>query len=242
LVLADALTSDLDTLRNGVVLLLDMNGLNSSNFSFELEKVFITAFQEAYPLRIKHFIIVNAPLLVRGVINCAKPFMKAKMRERIVSVKTGNALWNLVDKSQVPSCAGGTFDENKDGSYPTTAWQFVVSKSTGDLPDLTVKGNKPKTGKSSNPVDPVLIDDDDEWMRQKRTPKQAQNQNIPSSTMMDHFVPSESISDLKPQSSAEYSVSTQAIIHSVDAALEVKTATNQEKRNENDTAETVQEQ
>ncbi|ETO19125.1 hypothetical protein RFI_18113, partial [Reticulomyxa filosa] len=45
LILADALTSDLETLRNGVVLLLDMKDLTTKNFSFELEKVFITAFQ-----------------------------------------------------------------------------------------------------------------------------------------------------------------------------------------------------
>jgi len=53
----------------------------------------------------------------------------------------------LTALSQIPSLLFSlfnSFDDNNDGSYPTTAWQFVVSKISGDLPDLTVKSNRAK--------------------------------------------------------------------------------------------------
>ncbi len=45
LTLADAMLSDIDTLRNGAIIVFDMKGLSRENFSFQLEKVFVKAFQ-----------------------------------------------------------------------------------------------------------------------------------------------------------------------------------------------------
>jgi len=235
LILADALTSDLETLRNGVVLLLDMKDLSSKNFSFELEKVFVTAFQEAYPLRIKQFIIVNAPLLIRGVINCAKPFMKSKMRERIESVKTGSGLWKWVDKDQVPSCVGGTFDEKKDGSYPTTAWQFVVSKVSGDLPDLTVKSNR-KKGKEARIADEMLLIDPDvkptligsSSKKEENFNADDQKADLLSALSSDDTLPPV-LQD--PLTAADEQLQ-ETIISSLDAALEAKSSKKLQKKNE----------
>ncbi len=39
LTLADAMLSDIDTLRNGAIIVFDMKGLSRENFSFQLEKV-----------------------------------------------------------------------------------------------------------------------------------------------------------------------------------------------------------
>ena len=142
MVYCDALTSDLDVCRNGIVLLFDMQGFKVEHLNSGLEKVFFSAFNDTYPLRIKRFIVVNAPMYIRGVIHILKILLSKKLGNRIVSCKSENgdkkgSLWKEIDISQAPKCVHGKFDTNNDGSYPTNAWSFVCSKISGDLPPMT---------------------------------------------------------------------------------------------------------
>merc|ERR1719295_2394944 len=134
MVWVDALSTDLHVCRNGIVILFDMNGLNKENLSLDLEKVFIKAFQDCYPLRIRQFLVVDAPIIVRGALQLGKLVLSKKLSSRIMSVKSTEGtgtLWNHVHSSQVPPCIGGTYNEANDGTQPSNAWQFVCSKVVG---------------------------------------------------------------------------------------------------------------
>merc|ERR1719334_2067037 len=138
MVWVDAISTDLGVCRNGIVILFDMNGLNKENLSLDLEKVFIKAFQDCYPLRIRQFLVVDAPIIVRGALQLGKLVLSKKLSSRIMSVKSTEGtgtLWNHVHSSQVPPCIGGTYNEANDGTQPSNAWQFVCSKVVGDNAD-----------------------------------------------------------------------------------------------------------
>merc|ERR1719334_540567 len=138
MVWVDALSTDLHVCRNGIVILFDMNGLNKENLSLDLEKVFIKAFQDCYPLRIRQFLVVDAPIIVRGALQLGKLVLSKKLSSRIMSVKSTegtSTLWNHVHPSQVPQCIGGSYNEANDGTQPSNAWQFVCSKVVGDNTD-----------------------------------------------------------------------------------------------------------
>merc|ERR1719334_2089962 len=142
MVLVDAISSDVEVCRNGVVILLDMNGLSKDKLALDLEKVFIKAFQDCYPMRIRQFIIVDAPVLVRAAVQLGKLVLSKKLSSRIVSVKSTpdtGSLWQYVDAKEVPSCINGTFDQGNDGSRPSNAWQFVCSKVVGDDCEATLQ-------------------------------------------------------------------------------------------------------
>merc|ERR1712244_116525 len=98
----DSISSDLQILRNGIVLLFDMKGLNKENMSLDLEKVFIKAFQDCYPMRIKQFIIVDAPIIIRAAVQIGKLILTKKLSSRIISVKSNinnGSLWKYVDNT-----------------------------------------------------------------------------------------------------------------------------------------------
>jgi len=142
MVLVDAISSDVEVCRNGVVVLLDMNGLSKDKLALDLEKVFIKAFQDCYPMRIRQFIIVDAPVLVRAAVQLGKLVLSKKLSSRIVSVKSTpetGSLWQYVDGKEVPRCINGTFDEGNDGSRPSNAWQLVCSKVIGDDSEATLQ-------------------------------------------------------------------------------------------------------
>eukprot|EP01083_Nonionella_stella_P033435 91542_1 len=171
----DSISSDLDICRNGIVLLFDMRGLNKDNMSLDLEKVFLQAFQDCYPMRICKFIICDAPVLIRAVIQIGKLVLSKKLSSRIVSVKSTEntgSLWKYVDHTQVPKCLNGRFDEVSDQSEPTNAWQFVCSKVVGDssnIIELATNKLQPPTNENDNDNDNVS-DSDREYMKQKTLP------------------------------------------------------------------------
>jgi len=149
MVLIDSVCSDLDVLRGGIVLLFDMKGLNKDNFMIDLQKVFIKAFQDRYPIRIKQFIVFQAPIIIRGGIKIAKVILSKKLSGRIVSVKSKEELNKMIEDGNLPPILGGTANES-------SAWDYVLNVSTNAI-DLMEESQKEEKSE----------DDDSEWMKEK---------------------------------------------------------------------------
>lgn len=72
---------------SGVVVILDMKGYGLQHFLFATPSnlsLFIKMFQDRFPLRVKGIHIVNAPSLFGAIYAIRKPFLKEKLRNRIL--------------------------------------------------------------------------------------------------------------------------------------------------------------
>lgn len=70
----------------GVVILLDMSGLNLQHVKFftpYYAKKMVELVQETFPLRFKGFHVVNEPFYFDAVMTVLKPFLKEKIRKRV---------------------------------------------------------------------------------------------------------------------------------------------------------------
>ncbi|XP_075984069.1 alpha-tocopherol transfer protein-like [Anticarsia gemmatalis] len=72
-----------------------------------LKKYFICV-QEAYPVKLKEVHVINASPLIDALYNIIKPFLKEKMRKRIMFHKDYTALHKYVPKELLPCDYGGT--------------------------------------------------------------------------------------------------------------------------------------
>lgn len=73
----------------GVVVILDMSGLNLQHAKFftpYYAKRMVELVQETFPLRFKGFHVVNEPFYFDAVMAVLKPFLKEKIRKRVGSV------------------------------------------------------------------------------------------------------------------------------------------------------------
>merc|ERR1712154_328331 len=77
---------------------------------------------DRYPMRIRMFIIFQAPLIIRGAIKIAKVILSKKLSGRIVPVKSAEELNKLITNDNLPP----KFDTN-------SAWDFVLNTSTNAL-------------------------------------------------------------------------------------------------------------
>ena len=56
--------ADLDAIRKGIVFMADCEGMGWKNFSFEAEKRAAQFYQDAYPVRMKSIVMLDAPRIV----------------------------------------------------------------------------------------------------------------------------------------------------------------------------------
>ncbi len=64
--------------------------------------------QEIYPLRLKGMYMVEAPIIIGGLMKLIKPFMSKKMRSRM-HIMDRKALYKLVDPAELPEIIGGSW-------------------------------------------------------------------------------------------------------------------------------------
>lgn len=100
---------------NGSVIILDMDGLSlqqSWQFTPQFAKRIVDWLQDAVPLRVKNLHIVNQPKIFNVVFALFKPFLREKLRTRIIFHGSDKAsLHKYIDPRCLPPTYGGSFDE-----------------------------------------------------------------------------------------------------------------------------------
>lgn len=96
----------------GVVVMLDMDGLSLQQtwqFTPMFAKRIVDWLQDAIPMRVKNLHIVNQPKIFQVVFALFKPFLREKLRGRIIFHGTDRAsLHKYVAPEALPPCYGGT--------------------------------------------------------------------------------------------------------------------------------------
>ncbi|XP_015127409.1 alpha-tocopherol transfer protein-like isoform X2 [Diachasma alloeum] len=96
----------------GAVVIFDMDGLSLQQtwqFTPPFAKRIVDWLQDAVPLRIKNIHIVNQPYIFNMVFALFKPFLRAKLKERIVFHGTDRkSLHQYISPKCLPECYGGT--------------------------------------------------------------------------------------------------------------------------------------
>lgn len=103
-----------ETQVNGAVVIFDMDGLSLQQtwqFTPQFAKRIVDWLQDAVPLRIKGIHIINQPKIFQVVFALFKPFLREKLRARIIFHGTDRAsLHNHIAPKCLPTCYGGTLD------------------------------------------------------------------------------------------------------------------------------------
>ncbi|CAH1117992.1 unnamed protein product [Phaedon cochleariae] len=98
----------------GAVVIFDMDGLSlhqTTKFTPSFAKRIVDWLQDSVPLRIKNIHIVNQPYIFKIVFALFKPFLREKLRNRILFHGTDRkSLHQHMDPKCLPECYGGTLD------------------------------------------------------------------------------------------------------------------------------------
>ncbi|XP_026756974.1 clavesin-1 isoform X1 [Galleria mellonella] len=96
----------------GAVVVFDMNGLSMQQvwqFTPPFAMRIVDWLQESIPLRVKGLYIVNQPYIFNMVFQLFKPFLKEKLRSRIIFMGNDRELLHKhVTPKCLPECYGGT--------------------------------------------------------------------------------------------------------------------------------------
>ncbi|KAL4712911.1 hypothetical protein ACJJTC_011981 [Scirpophaga incertulas] len=96
----------------GAVVIFDMDGLSMQQvwqFTPAYAKRIVDWLQDSIPLRIKGLYIINQPYIFNVVFQLFKPFLKEKLRSRIVFMGTDRDLLHQhINAKCLPACYGGT--------------------------------------------------------------------------------------------------------------------------------------
>ncbi|XP_063913796.1 alpha-tocopherol transfer protein-like isoform X1 [Zophobas morio] len=98
----------------GAVVVFDMDGLSLSQttkFTPMFAKRIVDWLQDSVPLRIKNIHIVNQPYIFKIVFNLFKPFLREKLRNRIIFHGSDRkSLQEYISPKCLPECYGGTLN------------------------------------------------------------------------------------------------------------------------------------
>ncbi|XP_028034107.1 retinaldehyde-binding protein 1 isoform X1 [Bombyx mandarina] len=96
----------------GAVVIFDMDGLSMQQvmqFTPPFAKRIVDWLQECIPLRIKGLYIINQPYVFNMVFQLFKPFLKEKLRSRIIFMGNDRELLHKhISPKCLPDCYGGT--------------------------------------------------------------------------------------------------------------------------------------
>ncbi|CAK9814962.1 Alpha-tocopherol transfer protein-like [Anthophora plagiata] len=98
----------------GVVVVFDMDGLSLQQtwqFTPPFAKRIVDWLQDSVPLRVKNLHVVNQPYVFNMVFALFKPFLREKLKSRIVFHGTDRkSLHQYVSPKCLPACYGGTLE------------------------------------------------------------------------------------------------------------------------------------
>jgi len=129
----------------GGVVIFDMDGLSISQttkFTPMFAKRIVDWLQDSVPLRVKNIHIVNQPYIFKVVFNLFKPFLREKLRSRIIFHGTDRkSLHEYMDPKVLPSCYGGTVDIPRING---TQWFELLERCDKEFEAINSYGMKKK--------------------------------------------------------------------------------------------------
>jgi len=129
----------------GAVVIFDMDGLSlgqTTKFTPSFAGRIVNWLQDSVPLRIKNIHIVNQPYIFKVVFALFKPFLREKLRNRIIFHGTDRkSLHQHMDPTCLPACYGGTLELPRiDGSQ----WLELLEKCDQEFKVINSYGYKKK--------------------------------------------------------------------------------------------------
>ncbi|XP_032668663.1 alpha-tocopherol transfer protein-like isoform X2 [Odontomachus brunneus] len=129
----------------GAVLIFDMDGLSLQQtwqFTPPFAKRIVDLLQDAVALRIKNIHVVNQPYVFNMVFALFKPFMREKLKSRMIFHGTDRkSLHQYISPKCLPECYGGTLEISKiDG----TTWYNLLVQVDKEFEAINSYGYKKK--------------------------------------------------------------------------------------------------
>ncbi|KAJ8965185.1 hypothetical protein NQ314_004328 [Rhamnusium bicolor] len=137
----EQIVREAETQIAGIVVILDMAGLSLQHAKFftpYYAKRMVELVQETFPLRFKGFHIVNEPFYFDAVVAVLKPFLKEKIRKRIVLHGSDlTSLQAFVSSNILPHEYGGTA-----GKFDNRPWYMQLLAEENYFRELHKHGYK----------------------------------------------------------------------------------------------------
>lgn len=135
---------------NGAVVIFDMDGLSLQQtwqFTPPFAKRIVDWLQDSVPLRIKAIHVVNQPKLFNIVFALFKPFLREKLRKRIIFHGTDRqSLYQHMAPECLPVCYGGTVDAPR---IRGDEWYQLLIQCDKEFAAINSFGYPPKPSKKS---------------------------------------------------------------------------------------------
>mmetsp|Transcript_28131 Transcript_28131/g.73751 ORF Transcript_28131/g.73751 Transcript_28131/m.73751 type:complete len:282 (-) Transcript_28131:781-1626(-) len=108
MLLFDALCADLNDIRAGCHVINQAHGAGLHNFCGALEKKLSVVSQDAYPLKYTSMPLVDSGWILHALTRLARPFLREKLRQRIVVCKASDLPSKGYCREDLPTLVGGT--------------------------------------------------------------------------------------------------------------------------------------
>jgi hypothetical protein len=106
--LFDAMQPDIASIREGIVMIADCEGVGWKNFSLKMEKQAAHLYQDAYPIRIKEMTMLNPPSVFKVIYALCKPFLSKRVKEVLHMNGKVDEIQNRIPIGVLPTTLGGT--------------------------------------------------------------------------------------------------------------------------------------
>eukprot|EP00039_Didymoeca_costata_P001184 m.50453 g.50453 ORF g.50453 m.50453 type:complete len:273 (+) comp10671_c0_seq1:203-1021(+) len=124
-------TCTLPRIRGGYLFAANSKEFAFRNFDNTLEKKMAAIYQDGYPIKITHVLVVDPPLFIRMVMRIVSLFLKKKLRDRIDFFKLDSGkLLTYFDESQIPPMFGGN---NKVDIYAWLENRLTIRSQTEQM-------------------------------------------------------------------------------------------------------------
>lgn len=129
--MAELMTRDTETQKNGITILCNMEGLNWEQSDYGFYRDVVQMFQNNFPCRVKNVIVFSPPWWIQFLVGLINPFLKPKMRERIHMEVEREALLAWIDKESLPEELGGLYHYDHELFMKKQMAKAAKAKVTG---------------------------------------------------------------------------------------------------------------
>ena len=107
----EACQPDLESVRKGMAIVCECEGLGWKNFSMELERQAAQLYQDAYPIRIKEMSVLHPNRLMKVFYALCKPFLSKRVKEVMNMNADIDDIKGRYSPGVLPTTLGGTQDQ-----------------------------------------------------------------------------------------------------------------------------------